>query len=109
MYAVGDASCLFYRFMLMMGQILENTDFSENVVNVKASMIVKKCNQCKFSSNNASNLRRHLKTHSGEKSNKCNQCDYASSQASDLRRHLKTHSREKSNKPSIDGLVLALC
>ena len=26
-------------------------------------------------------LRRHLKTHSGEKSYKCNQCDYASSQA----------------------------
>merc|ERR1712074_399082 len=43
-------------------------------------------------------LRRHLKTHSGEKSNKCNTCDNASSQAGDLRRHLKTHSGEKSNK-----------
>ena len=32
------------------------------------------------------------------KSNKCNQCDYASSQAGDLRTHLKTHSGEKSNK-----------
>ena len=30
--------------------------------------------------------------HSGEKSSKCNQCDFASSQASDLRRHVKTHS-----------------
>ena len=34
----------------------------------------------------------------GEKSNKCNQCDYASSQASNLRRHLKMHSGEKSSK-----------
>ena len=34
----------------------------------------------------------------GEKSNKCNQCDYASSEAGHLRRHLKTHSREKSYK-----------
>ena len=29
------------------------------------------------------------------KSNKCNQCEYASSQAGHLRRHLKTHSGEK--------------
>ena len=44
-----------------------------------------------------------------EKANKCNQCDCTFSLASNLRRHLKTHSREKSSKPSIDGLVLALC
>ena len=30
-----------------------------------------KCNRCEVG-----NLRRHLKTHSGEKSNKCNQCDF---------------------------------
>ena len=35
--------------------------------------------------------------HIGEKSNKCNQCDYASSQAGNLRAHLKTHSGEKSD------------
>ena len=33
---------------------------------------------------------------SGEKANKCNQCEYASSHASDLRRHLKIHGGEKS-------------
>ena len=54
-----------------------------------------KCNQCGYASYNASNLRTHLKTHSGEKSNKCKQCDYASSHASNLRRHLKTHIGEK--------------
>ena len=37
-----------------------------------------------------------MKTHSGEKSNKCIQCDYVSSRAGDLRKHLKTHSGEKS-------------
>ena len=31
------------------------------------------------------NLKTHLKTHSGEKSNKCNQCDYASARADSLR------------------------
>ena len=57
-----------------------------------------KCNLCDYASYEAGNLRTHLKTHSGEKSNKCNQCDYASSYASALKTHLKTHRGEKSNK-----------
>ena len=40
----------------------------------------------------------HLKSHRGEKSNKCNQCDYGSYLASDLRKHLKMHSGEKLKK-----------
>ena len=59
---------------------------------------INKCYQCDYASSYAGNLRRHLKTHSGEKSNKCNQCDFASSQTGNLRRHLKTHRGEKSNK-----------
>ena len=57
-----------------------------------------KCKQCNYASAYAGHLRTHLKRHSGEKPNKCNQCDYASSDASDLRTHLKVHSGEKSNK-----------
>ena len=34
-------------------------------------------------------------TDDGIKPNKCNQCDFASSLAGNLRRHLKTHSGEK--------------
>ena len=54
-----------------------------------------KCIQCDFSCSLASNLKRHLKTHRGEKLNKCN---YTSSQKGHLRTHLKTHSGEKSYK-----------
>ena len=42
-------------------------------------------------------LRRHLKTHSEEKSNKCNQCDFVSSRSDSLAVYLKMHSREKPN------------
>ena len=56
------------------------------------------CNQCDFATSLAGNLRTHLKTHSGEKSNKCNQCEFVSLQASDLKRHLKTHNQDKTKR-----------
>ena len=34
-----------------------------------------KCNHCDYVSSRAGDFGKHLKTHSGEKSNKCNQCD----------------------------------
>ena len=44
----------------------------------------------------AGDLRRHLKAHTGERSNKCNQqCDFAFIQAANLRLYLKAHSGEK--------------
>ena len=60
--------------------------------------IMKKCNYCDITHVKASRLRRHLKTHLGEKSFKCNSCDFASARADNLRTHLKTHSGEKSFK-----------
>ena len=46
----------------------------------------------------ACDFMRHLKAHSGERSNKCNQCDFAFIQAGNLRPHVKAHSGEKPNK-----------
>ena len=42
----------------------------------------------------ADNLRRHLKTHSGEKSKKCIQCDFASSPTCKLKTHSTTQLRK---------------
>ena len=64
----------------------------------KTSQRKNNCNQCGFASDLADNLRRHLKTHSGEKSEKCSQFDYACSQACDFRRHLVTHSGEETKQ-----------
>ena len=54
-----------------------------------------KCNQCDYASSYASSLRTHVKTHGGQKLNKCVQCVFSSSQAGNLRTHLKIHSGEK--------------
>ena len=76
-----------------MEDALRNYDSSMRDGNVERLLKkTKKCNQCNYASSNASHLKRHLKTHSGEKLNKCNQCDYASALESNLKRHLKTHS-----------------
>ena len=65
-------------------EILKKT--TNNVV------ILNKCNQCDYASSRARDLKRHLKTHGGEKSNKCKQCNFVSSYASSLKKHLKIHS-----------------
>ena len=41
----------------------------------------KKCNQWDFAYSDPSYLSKHLKSHSGEKSNKCNKCDFSSIRA----------------------------
>ena len=79
------------------------------------SIFQKKCSQCEYASSVASNLRKYLKMHNGEKSNKedfqtlgklnkCNQFDFVFSEASNLRKRLKTHNGEKSNKEDFQTL-----
>ena len=42
-------------------------------------MMTNRCSWCEYAFSQASNLRRHLKTHNGEKSNNCRQCNFVSS------------------------------
>ena len=50
-----------------------------------------KCDQCNFASVRTDNLKRHLTSRSGEKSNKCNLCNFASAREANLWNHLKTY------------------
>ena len=53
------------------------------------------CDQCKYSSKMAQNLKTHKLTHSGEKPYACDQCKYSSKTAQNLKTHKLTHSGEK--------------
>ena len=59
--------------------------------------------QCDHAFSWAGHLRRHLKPHSGEKSNKCNQSDYASSQTGHFWGGIWKHTVEKSQTKVTHG------
>ena len=52
------------------------------------------CDQCKYSSKTAQNVKTHQLTHSGEKPYACDQCKYSSTLAQAPKRHKLTHNGE---------------
>ncbi|XP_037397991.1 zinc finger protein 513 isoform X2 [Pygocentrus nattereri] len=56
------------------------------------------CKLCSFTSRYSNHLKRHMKTHNGEKPYKCQHCAYASAQLVNLQRHVRTHTGEKPYK-----------
>lgn len=59
------------------------------------------CHLCGFSSRYANHVKRHMKTHNGEKPFNCPLCTYASAQLVNLQRHLRIHTGEKPYKCDI--------
>lgn len=53
------------------------------------------CSLCAFTSRYSNHLKRHMRTHDGQKPHRCPVCPYASAQLVNLQRHARTHTGEK--------------
>ncbi|XP_065113298.1 zinc finger protein 513a isoform X1 [Paramisgurnus dabryanus] len=62
------------------------------------SMKLHSCTLCGFTSRYTNHVKRHMKTHNGEKPYGCPLCSYASAQLVNLQRHLRIHTGEKPYK-----------
>lgn len=52
-----------------------------------------KCPYCPYTSRLSSNVKRHVRTHTGEMPYSCPQCDFRCKDASSMKRHQATHAR----------------
>ncbi|XP_016387234.1 zinc finger protein 513-like isoform X1 [Sinocyclocheilus rhinocerous] len=62
------------------------------------SLKLHSCTLCGFTSRYTNHVKRHMKTHNGEKPYGCPLCSYASAQLVNLQRHLRIHTGEKPYK-----------
>ncbi|XP_051510920.1 zinc finger protein 513-like [Myxocyprinus asiaticus] len=62
------------------------------------SLKLHSCKLCGFTSRYTNHVKRHMKTHNGEKPYECPLCSYASAQLVNLKRHLRIHTGEKPYK-----------
>ncbi|XP_062858267.1 zinc finger protein 513a [Trichomycterus rosablanca] len=71
---------------------------SEGTGSEEGQLRLNSCPLCGFSSRYANHVKRHMKTHNGEKPYRCSMCTYASAQLVNLQRHLRIHTGEKPYK-----------
>ncbi|XP_076873034.1 zinc finger protein 513a isoform X1 [Brachyhypopomus gauderio] len=71
---------------------------SDRAAGEDGSLKLHSCVLCGFSSRYTNHVKRHMKTHNGEKPYRCPLCSYASAQLVNLQRHLRIHTGEKPYK-----------
>lgn len=56
---------------------------------------IHQCSYCAYTTNVATNLKNHIRTHTGETPFKCMHCSYSSTTKQSLIYHVRTHTGEK--------------
>lgn len=56
---------------------------------------VLRCSLCSYTTNVHTNLKKHSRTHTGERPYACPYCPFRASQTENLKRHIRTHTGEK--------------
>nr|XP_045614739.1 zinc finger protein 782-like [Procambarus clarkii] len=56
---------------------------------------IHQCTYCTYTTNVATNLRNHMRTHTGEKPFSCHYCSFRTTQKRNLKTHIRTHTGEK--------------
>ncbi|XP_045125494.1 protein tramtrack, beta isoform-like isoform X5 [Portunus trituberculatus] len=69
----------------------------------RGSQPLRKCPYCPYTSRLSSNVRRHVRTHTGEMPYSCPQCAFRCKDASSMKRHQTTHTRHVM-LPSLDPM-----
>ena len=65
------------------------------MIEVMYENVLRKCNQCEYTTNDKSNLKRHIRSKHMEKDMKCEECDFVTDRKGLLKKHVNAKNTLK--------------
>ena len=77
------------------GQWSGETGLRRDMKSPNTSIKMHQCPYCRYSTSVLTHMKRHVRTHTGEKPFACTFCSYTCSTKENLKKHIRTHTGEK--------------